>query len=245
LNDSPFSGDQSGQPELKLAIGLRRRRRQRQTDKQITQVGRPGGIPEVGPHAKGGGYTNSIHYTHSSTLRTMQNIFGVRPYLGDAARATDLSDLFVSLTLTAAAAQTNGQFQFRLAGLIPGKRAVIQSSTDLWNWNSISTNVPATDTMTFSDDWATDANQRFYRAIQLADVFVKFALTSPERSPLGQFRFTLTGVTPGRTNVIEASTNLLNWTAISTNVVSTNRITFTDSGATNHDRRHYRAIQLP
>jgi len=43
----------------------------------------------------------------------MQNIFGVRALPRDAARATDLSDLLVSLTLTAAAAQTNGQFQFR------------------------------------------------------------------------------------------------------------------------------------
>jgi len=175
----------------------------------------------------------------------MQNIFGVRPYLGDAARATDLIDLFVNLTLTATAEQTNGQFQATLAGLTPGKRTVIQSSTDLWNWNSIRTNVALSGTMTFSDDWATDSNRRFYRAIQLTDVFVPFALSSPKRSSLGHFRFTLTGVTPGRTNVIEASTNLLNWTAISTNVVLTNRFTFTDSGATGWDRRHYRAFQLP
>lgn len=41
------------------------------------------------------GYSNNIHYTHSSTLRTVEEIFGVSPYLGDAANATDLSDLFV------------------------------------------------------------------------------------------------------------------------------------------------------
>ena len=39
-------------------------------------------------------YSNSIYYTHSSTLRTMQEIFGVRPFLRDAATAADLSDLF-------------------------------------------------------------------------------------------------------------------------------------------------------
>jgi phosphatidylinositol-3-phosphatase len=39
-------------------------------------------------------YSNSIHYTHSSLLRTLQNIFNVKPYLNDAANATDLSDLF-------------------------------------------------------------------------------------------------------------------------------------------------------
>ena len=36
----------------------------------------------------------TIAYTHSSTLRTLQEIFGVQPFLGDAANATDLSDLF-------------------------------------------------------------------------------------------------------------------------------------------------------
>ena len=39
-------------------------------------------------------YASSVNYTHSSDLRTLQNIFHVGPYLGDAANATDLSDLF-------------------------------------------------------------------------------------------------------------------------------------------------------
>ena len=42
------------------------------------------------------GYSNTIPYTHSSTLRTVQEIFGVQPFLGDAANATDLSDLFTT-----------------------------------------------------------------------------------------------------------------------------------------------------
>jgi phosphatidylinositol-3-phosphatase len=52
------------------------------------------GMIVLSPQAKGGGYTNTIHYTHSSTLRTLQEIFGVTPLLGDAAQATDLGDLF-------------------------------------------------------------------------------------------------------------------------------------------------------
>jgi hypothetical protein len=39
-------------------------------------------------------YASAINYTHSSDLWTLQNIFHVGPYLGDAANATDLSDLF-------------------------------------------------------------------------------------------------------------------------------------------------------
>jgi hypothetical protein len=54
----------------------------------------PIGMIVLSPFAKGGGYSNSIHYTHSSTLRTNQEILGVRPFLGDAANANDLSDLF-------------------------------------------------------------------------------------------------------------------------------------------------------
>jgi len=49
--------------------------------------------------AKGGAtraYSNSIHYDHSSTLKTIEEIFGVEPLLGAAAdpKTADLSDLF-------------------------------------------------------------------------------------------------------------------------------------------------------
>ena len=54
----------------------------------------PIGMIVLSPFAKGGGYTNSIHYTHSSTLRTIEEIFNITPLLGDSAKATDLSDLF-------------------------------------------------------------------------------------------------------------------------------------------------------
>jgi hypothetical protein len=39
-------------------------------------------------------YASSVNFTHSSDLRTWQNVFHVGPYLGDAANAADLSDLF-------------------------------------------------------------------------------------------------------------------------------------------------------
>ena len=56
----------------------------------------PIGMIVLSPFAKGGGYSNSIHYTHGSTLRTFQEIFGVSPFLGDAANESDLSDLFAT-----------------------------------------------------------------------------------------------------------------------------------------------------
>ena len=39
-------------------------------------------------------YASPLNYTHSSDLRTMQEIFHVGPFLGDAENAIDLSDLF-------------------------------------------------------------------------------------------------------------------------------------------------------
>jgi len=39
-------------------------------------------------------YASPVNLTHSSDLRTMQEIFHVSPLLGDAVNATDLSDLF-------------------------------------------------------------------------------------------------------------------------------------------------------
>jgi hypothetical protein len=56
----------------------------------------PIGMLVLSPKAKGAGYHNSIAYSHSSTLRTMEEIFQVQPFLGAAASATDLSDLFTS-----------------------------------------------------------------------------------------------------------------------------------------------------
>ncbi len=56
----------------------------------------PIGMIVISPLAKGNGYFNSIHYTHSSTLLTMEEIFGLSVRLGDSANAADLSDLFAN-----------------------------------------------------------------------------------------------------------------------------------------------------
>jgi phosphatidylinositol-3-phosphatase len=54
----------------------------------------PIGLLVLSPFARGGGYSNSVRYTHSSLLRSLQEIFGTGPLLCDAAAATPLSDLF-------------------------------------------------------------------------------------------------------------------------------------------------------
>jgi hypothetical protein len=71
----------------------------------------PIGMIVLSPLAKGHGYYNAVHYTHSSTLRTMQDIFGVRPYLGDAANAVNLSNLFVNPTIALPLLLAKGQIR--------------------------------------------------------------------------------------------------------------------------------------
>jgi hypothetical protein len=62
--------------------------------------------------------------------------------------------------------------------------------------------------------------------------------------------FTVFNGRPGQTNVIEASTDLVRWTAISTNVFTpTDSICpftdFEDPASNNLPRRYYRAFSLP
>ena len=43
------------------------------------------------------GFVEQHALTHSSTLRTLEEIFGLPPpYLGDAAKATDLAEMFTT-----------------------------------------------------------------------------------------------------------------------------------------------------
>ncbi len=55
-----------------------------------------GPIPMIvlSPFAKGNHYSNGIYYTHCSTLRTLQEIFGVYPLMRYATALPDLRDLF-------------------------------------------------------------------------------------------------------------------------------------------------------
>jgi hypothetical protein len=56
----------------------------------------PIGMIVLSPKVRQPGFSNTILYDHGSTLRTVQEIFGVTPLLGGAATSTDLSDMFLS-----------------------------------------------------------------------------------------------------------------------------------------------------
>src|SRR5436190_12945922 len=62
--------------------------------------------------------------------------------------------------------------------------------------------------------------------------FLPLSLAAPMLGTNGQFQFTVSGVTPGRTNVVQSSLNLSNWTTISTNVAVSNSLQIIDPAAT-------------
>jgi len=69
-------------------------------------------------------------------------------------------------------------------------------------------------------------------------------MTAPNLGMNGEFQFTINGVTPGRTNVVQSSLDLSNWTSISTNVAGSNSLSITDSSATNFNVRFYRSFEM-
>jgi len=61
----------------------------------------------------------------------------------------------------------------------------------------------------------------------------------------GQFRFKLYNLTPGKTNIIEASTDLVAWSGIATNVPTLATMAFTNTPGAGVKARFYRSRQLP
>ena len=126
----------------------------------------PIGLIVLSPQARGGGYFSNIRYTHSSTLRTLQEIFGVRPLLGDAANATALSDLFRFYGFHSVRRLADGRIEL-VAMVTPGRTNLVEVSGDFLSWNAISTNQVATNTFTMIDEAATNFRLRFYRLVQM------------------------------------------------------------------------------
>jgi hypothetical protein len=73
----------------------------------------------------------------------------------------------------------------------------------------------------------------------------RLALNDPRLSLGGQFQFTVTGALPGKTNLIQASTNLLDWFSIGSQVSSTNTFELLDVEVTNIYQRFYRVLLTP
>lgn len=131
----------------------------------------PIGMVVLSPLARGGGYFNNRHYTHSSFVRTMQDIFGVnQSYLHDAANAQDLLDLFTPFSVSGTNNPATGGFELLVGGVIPGRTNVVQAASQLGGWSGLATNALPLNALSnqfrLTDPGATGAVSRFYRVLQ-------------------------------------------------------------------------------
>src|SRR5258706_12519457 len=128
----------------------------------------PIGLIVLSPRAKGGGYNNSIHYTHSTTVRTIQDIFGLRPYLAEAAYSNTLTYLFKTPQIIARVWHPSS-VQLTITNLVPNRTNLRQACTDLSpsNWVSIKTSFSTGTSQTLTDNSTPQPGRRFYRVVEL------------------------------------------------------------------------------
>ena len=128
----------------------------------------PIGMIALSARVKGGGYVSSAYADHSSTLRTIQDIFGLRPYLANAAYATSLSDLFKTVRITSSRWLTNA-VAVTATNLIMGRTNYFQYTTNLVapTWTNVSTNVATGTSITLTNSGLSGLPRRFYRIVEL------------------------------------------------------------------------------
>ncbi len=105
-------------------------------------------------------YTGPIHLTNSATININAWAPGYTNSVAGSAQYTILPGIY----FISSGGFTNGMFQMSFAGLV-GSNYVLQVSTNLIQWTSISTNTPATLPFVLSDPVAPGTT-RFYRVLQ-------------------------------------------------------------------------------
>jgi len=125
----------------------------------------------------------------------------------------------------------------------PGAIYNIMVSSNLTTWTPLTRLLNATGTFSFSDDAATNASQRFYRADMER---ISHLLTKPARFeaiswlPDGRPIVTLTGE-PGLACAILVSSNLATWAPLTNLLNAIGTVSFGADAATNAPQRFYRA----
>jgi hypothetical protein len=135
---------------------------------------------------------------------------------------------------------TNGGFRLAVYGQ-QGQAYTLQASTNLVNWVSLAT-FTCTNAPTYVvDSAAKNYSRRFYRIVQGGlPIPITLGLGSPAPLSARGLYLMVEGAS-GSSVTIQASTNLVNWQAITNFVSSASPAYFYDPGATNYSRRFYRA----
>jgi hypothetical protein len=205
-------------------------------------------------------YTNEISLGDATTV-TLTNLvagvtyyFAVTDYEKDGAESGFSNEAVYTIPLSASnqpalltsVNNSNGQFSFTLSGAA-GNSYVIEASTDLVNWSPVFTNVAP---FTFTIPINSQYSQQFFRAYGATNTAAPNSTVSPATTPAvltsaaqinGQFSFTVSGV-PGSQYIVEASTNLVDWSEVATNL---SPFTFTATNTAQFNQQFFRAVYLP
>jgi hypothetical protein len=150
--------------------------------------------------------------------------------------------------LTSTTANASGQFSFTVTGTV-GYPYAIEASTNLVNWIILATNNAP---FNFIDTNVSQFSHRYFRAVPAPYAGMTATTATTALSPVptitsasvntaGRFGFTVSGIT-GYQYVVEASTNLVNWTVLETNAAP---FSFVDINVANYSQRFYRAVYIP
>jgi len=145
------------------------------------------GLIILSPLAKQG-YVNTVRYTHGSTLRTLQEILGVTPLLGDAANQTSFDDFFGMSTVTQGAVKLTWS-----PSVGASTYNIKRSTTNNGPFITIATGIANT---TYTDRTLTGGQQYFYEVSAVngsgeSAASVSVAATAPS-APLPPTNLTVT-----------------------------------------------------
>jgi len=134
--------------------------------------------------------------------------------------------------------QADGRFQLQFNGMA-GMIYTLQASTNLAQWITLASLTPGSNGLVqFTDPQAASFPMRFYR-VALINPATGARIGALTWNINGAVSFQITGI-DGQTYVIQASTNLVDWADLGTNVTSGGIVNFTDPNATNFPARFYR-----
>jgi hypothetical protein len=121
----------------------------------------PIGTIFLSPRIKAPGYASTNFYDHSSMLRTWQDIFGVKPYLGATVFANDMSEMFRTLQISGLFTDAAG-VHLTVTNLIAGHtNYVLLANSPTGPWQTIRTNTSASSGQTITI--APGSSSGFYR----------------------------------------------------------------------------------
>jgi chitinase len=105
----------------------------------------------------------SVPFTLTNSATVMANAFETGFNNSVAANATFI--IAPSIFFTSENFLTNGTFQVGFSG-VPDRNYVLQASTNLLDWTSLSTNIAPTNLFNLVDPGASNYPYRFYRVLQ-------------------------------------------------------------------------------